>query len=96
MIKRQKIFNSNLEVCSGFHENRKKALALVLAVTVLIAALPAFNLSASAAADSGEDPSYIAGKDGFQVVAYDKSARIEIPFVSGAKITRYISHKRKD
>ncbi|WP_411677960.1 GLUG motif-containing protein, partial [Caproicibacter sp.] len=72
----------------AFKQTGKKALALLLSAALVITTMPVIQMPVSAeeTADAAvQDSGYIAGKDGFHVVAYDESARIEIPFVSGAK-----------
>ena len=54
----------------------RRALAMLLSGAVLLCTLPVARISASAA-ETSNNP-------GFRVIAYDQSARIEIPYVSGA------------
>ncbi|WP_411677792.1 GLUG motif-containing protein, partial [Caproicibacter sp.] len=70
----------------AFKQTGKKALALLLSAALVITTLPVIQMPAGAEGAAGvQDSGYVADKDGFHVVAYDKSARIEIPYVSGAK-----------
>ena len=64
----------------------KKALALTLAMTILTAALPTIGFTASA--------DTVTGNPAFKVIAYDISARIDIPIIGGA--TNYKVYLTKD
>ena len=54
----------------------RRALAMLLSAAVMLCTLPVTQAAANAAE--------VSGNPGLRVIAYDQSARIEIPYVSGA------------